>query len=603
MRQNLGEKLMICPRSFLVSVVVVMTLYCWQPLALGQEHPMTAEQVISKYLEAIGGSENISSITTFSEKGEGNSTGVGPYSSGTQHWTFESNFKAPNLRANLTFNEKGVRSMSGCDGKMAWYIDPAGRRQEFKPKPGKEYECRNGLGLLPLVIRPSNLKVQLKGQKKVGDRLAWEVKAESPESSGPDKFYFDAETYLLLRSQSSESMGWGRGFSLEQTYSDYRVVGSIKLPFVIVARTERSTSTTTIREVQVNAPIDDARFEEPTVGGKPATAHTETESPAKPVTPGKAEAPVIAEAPEVHAAPQPAPEVTYVNSTNFVTSSVAELQGAVPELRGLKTAQDQQDLPGLLDKVGAKIVDLGRKIPNLICNEEVLDTKPGAKAAPQEYSYLILARRGPQGVTLVEFRVDLKSGAKLQSGDTGNPGAPADSPSGLEELAHTSEQVSARKSGDPPLSQGFTSMWVRFHPSNRSESTFRYLGQQQIDQHQTFVLAFAEKPGAVRVPGEVRVGGKSATVYYQGIAWVDASDFRIVRLRTDLLVPLFDLSLTQLTAEVEFASTQAAGFDSPLWLPREVMVTSQFGGRTFLDKHSYSKYRSFQVHAKILLDR
>lgn len=73
---------MICARSLPVSVVAVMILYCWQPLAFGQERPMTAEQVISKYLEAIGGSENISSITTFSEKGEGNSTGVGPHSSG-----------------------------------------------------------------------------------------------------------------------------------------------------------------------------------------------------------------------------------------------------------------------------------------------------------------------------------------------------------------------------------------------------------------------------------------------------------------------------------------------------------------------------------------
>lgn len=594
---------MIRPRSLPVSVVVVMTLYCWQPLAFGQERPTTAEQVISKYLEAIGGSENIASITTFSEKGEGNSTGVGPYSSGRQHWTFESYFKAPNLRANLTFNEKGMGTVSGCDGKVAWYIDPAGHRKEFKPKLGKEYECTNGLGLLPLVIRPPNLKVQLKGQKKVGDRLAWEVKTENPESTSTDAFYIDAETYLLLRSQSWEPTGLGRGFNLERTYSDYRVVGGIKLPFMIVARTDRSTSTTTIREVQVNAPIDGARFEEPVVGGKPAAAHAETESPEKSATPEQIEAPVIAAAPEAHPAPQPAPEVTYVNSTSFVTSSVAELQDAVPELRGLKAAQDQQNLLGLLDKVGAKTVDLGRKIPNLICNEEVLDTQLGAKAAPREYSYLILAHRGSQAVTLVEFRVDLKSGAKLQSDDTGNPGAPADSPSGLDELAHTSEQVSARQSGAPPLSQGFASMWVRFYPSNRSESTFRYLGQQKIDQHQTFVLAFAEKPGAVRMPSEVRIGGKSVTVYYQGIAWVDASDFRIVRLRTDLLAPLFDLSLTRLTAEVEFASTHAAGFDAPLRLPRQVMVTSQMGGRTFLDKHNYSKYRSFQAHAKILLDR
>jgi hypothetical protein len=596
------KKLVIRPRSLPVSVVVVTILYCWQPLAFGQERPMKAEQVISKYFEAIGGSQNIASITTFSEKGEANSTGFGPHSSGTQHWTFESYFKAPNLRTTLTFNEKGVRSMSGCDGKMAWYIDPAGRRQELKPKPGKESECTNGLGLLPLLIRPSNLKIQLKGQKKVGDRLAWEVKTEDPESALTATFYFDAETYLLLRSHSWRSTSPASGFSVEQTYSDYRAVGLIKLPFMIVARTERSTIKTTIREVQVNAPIDDARFEEPAVGGNPTAAHTETESPAKPVTQEKVEAPVIGAAPEAHAAPQPAPEATYVNSTSFVTSSVGELQGAVPELHGLKAGQDQQDLPNLLDKVGAETVDLARKIPNLICNEEVVDAQRGAKAAPQKYSYLILAHRSPQAVTLDEFRVDLKSGATLRSGDNGKPGALTDSPSGLDELEHTSEQVSARKSGAPPLSQGFASMWIRFYPSNRSESTFRYLGQQRIDQHQTFVLAFAEKPGVVRMPGVVRIGGKSVTVYFQGIAWVDASDFRIVRLRTDLLAPLFDLSLTQLTAEVEFASIHAAGFESPLWLPREVVVTSQLSGRTFLDKHNYSKYHSFQVHAKILLD-
>jgi hypothetical protein len=128
------------------------------------------------------------------------------------------------------------------------------------------------------------------------------------------------------------------------------------------------------------------------------------------------------------------------------------------------------------------------------------------------------------------------------------------------------------------------------------------LDNKKIDGHHTVVVAYAQRPGSVRLPGEVRFENKSIAIYYQGVAWVDASDFRIVRLRTDLLSPVTNLPLTQLTAEVRFADTQAAGFASPLWLPREVAVTSQVSGRTFHDKHSYSNYRAFQVHARMLLN-
>jgi hypothetical protein len=146
-------------------------------------------------------------------------------------------------------------------------------------------------------------------------------------------------------------------------------------------------------------------------------------------------------------------------------------------------------------------------------------------------------------------------------------------------------------------------MWVRFYPTNRREATFPYLGEQKIDGRPTLVVAYAEKPGSVRLPGQVRFQDRNVPVYYQGIAWVNPSDYTIMRLRTDLLSPTFDLRLTQLTAEVEFAHIQAAGFASPLWLPREVDVTTQINGRTYRDKHTYSNYRSCQIHARLLIPR
>src|SRR5438876_8560061 len=56
-----------------------------------------------------------------------------------------------------------------------------------------------------------------------------------------------------------------------------------------------------------------------------------------------------------------------------------------------------------------------------------------------------------------------------------------------------------------------------------------------------------------------------------------------------------------LTAEVQFAETQVAGVTSSLWLPREVVVTSDVNGLTSRDRHAYSNYRAYGVQTRLLL--
>jgi hypothetical protein len=84
------------------------------------------------------------------------------------------------------------------------------------------------------------------------------------------------------------------------------------------------------------------------------------------------------------------------------------------------------------------------------------------------------------------------------------------------------------------------------------------------------------------------------------MAWVDPSDFRIMRLRTDLLFPLPEASLHRLTADVQFALTRIEQVPSPLSLPREVSVTSTVGGVTISEIHKYSNYHLFRAHSKIV---
>lgn len=609
---------MFCRRWFLVAAWLGAFLYAWQGPASGQQNPTTADQVIANYLLAIGGSDRIASIATFAEQGElsGNLSGFGqpfaPPTIGKDHGTFEFYFKRPNLRFYLLHRPNEAVVMHGCDGKTAWYIGADAVTHEFKPKPGSEYQCEKGYAPMPLLTRAPSLRLQLKGKKKIGDRMAWAVRVQNPKSTSTDTYYFDTESFLLLRWETFGSLLSSQGpeFGVERSYSDYRDVGGIKVAFMVIQQAENSSLVIVLRQVEINAPIDDARFQQPGIldGSKHPMVLLET-PPISPkenaeiqpsAQPDELGAPAAVTLPESHTATDSSSQV----STNFVTSSVTELQHIIPELRRLRVVDEPLDLSALLGKIGDRTVELSRKVPNLICHEEVVESHLGAKATRENFSYLILARRSHDAVTLEEFRVDLKSGERLETDEAWEPAAPnaLGSSSRSDDLARASQRINVRASGGPPLSQGFASMWVRFYPSNRSESTFRYLGQEKIDGHLTLVLAFAQKPGAVRLPAEVRFSDRSLPIYYQGIAWVDASDFRILRLRTDLLPVTWDLPLTQLTADVQFADTQAAGFSSLLWLPREVAVTSEVNGHMFHDKHSYSNYRSFQAHAKIFLD-
>jgi hypothetical protein len=185
------------------------SLHTWQMPVFCQQGPTTVDQVIANYLLALGGSDRIAAITTFVEKGElsGRVAGIGqpfgPPNMRNEKDTFEFYFKAPNLRSYLLHRENTVVTMRGCDGRVAWYIGADAVRREFNPKPGSEYECKKGYEPMPLAIRAPNVRLQLKGKKKVAGRMAWVVRAQDPKSPSTDTYSFDAETYLLLRWEMS----------------------------------------------------------------------------------------------------------------------------------------------------------------------------------------------------------------------------------------------------------------------------------------------------------------------------------------------------------------------------------------------------------------
>ena len=125
------------------------------------------------------------------------------------------------------------------------------------------------------------------------------------------------------------------------------------------------------------------------------------------------------------------------------------------------------------------------------------------------------------------------------------------------------------------------------------------------------MVGFAQQPGKATL--SVRVRGRNGTptqMLVQGIAWIDKSNFQIVRLRTDLLAPRWDVGLNQQTTEVTLSKVQLADVATPLWLPGSVKVfveftthngdVDEFYELSYQNEHRYSGYQRYRVAAKVV---
>ena len=147
------------------------------------------------------------------------------------------------------------------------------------------------------------------------------------------------------------------------------------------------------------------------------------------------------------------------------------------------------------------------------------------------------------------------------------------------------------------LTSGFTSAALYFHPFYRSDAQFRYLGRQKSAGRECYVVAFAQYPGKARIAGGFRVNGVPKPTYFQGLAWIDAETYEIVRLRQDLLKPLPEIRLARQTTEIDFGAVRFKKFTEEFWLPQRVYVAVDWNGKRLRNEHQYSQFELFNVSA------
>lgn len=262
----------------------------------------------------------------------------------------------------------------------------------------------------------------------------------------------------------------------------------------------------------------------------------------------------------------------YGKVKSVVTQPPPELERAMPELRGLEPAADQSPLPAILEKVGADVEAFFSRFPDTISLEQTKQERVGhngkvEESLDQKFRYLLLARHEKWGLGLEEYRSDNKGDRTALHG--------------LE--------------GGFMLTAGFASASLVFHPTYQPGTSFRYLGKQSVDGHDAYVVAFAQRPDKAKIMGRFNTDEATVLTLNQGLAWIDSSTYQIVRMRTDLLKPPPKVRLERETTEIHFDEVHFKEISSPLWLPKEVVVTVQWKGKTFRNEHAYSDFKLFNV--------
>ena len=276
------------------------------------------------------------------------------------------------------------------------------------------------------------------------------------------------------------------------------------------------------------------------------------------------------------------PRNYYANAHPYSEEPLERLRELIPQLKGLQPSLDQKGLPMILQYAGRRVDSFFRDTPNLIADEHVRQQEIrsiGVDYLAQEIrdEYLILLHGDRNEAKFDEYRMD-KKGNRVDELSTGRP-------------------FRSRFF----VTHGFALSYVYFSTAFQSESTFRYLGEQRIGSQNTYVVAFAQRPGHATMTETVRGPGHSAVqMLVQGVAWVDKSNFQIIKIQTDLLAPRPEVGLDRQTTEVTLSEVRLRGIASSLWLPKVVKVDIRFYGLNFRNEHQYANYRQYRVSSKMI---
>jgi outer membrane lipoprotein-sorting protein len=170
-------------------------------------------------------------------------------------------------KARLTITVQGIENAQAYDGETGWSFMPVQGKAGVEPATADEMkDLRQQADMDGTLVdyKAKGHKVELVGKEPVPPD-AWKLKVTLKDGD-VQYMYIDTENWLPIKMDTTRIIN-GTEMKTETFMSDYKAEGGIMMPHSVVAKIAGLgvTQAVTVQKVELDVPIDDARFKAPAV--------------------------------------------------------------------------------------------------------------------------------------------------------------------------------------------------------------------------------------------------------------------------------------------------------------------------------------------------
>ena len=209
---------------------------------------VTADQIIEKYVAALGGADAIKKVTSRVMKGT--------ILAGGSESPIELFTKAPNKRISISNGQ----SYTAFDGTAGWMGNTGRPAREMS---ATESDAAGLDAEFSLALRLQEIFPQLRrGRPETIGGAECETLTGTRPGRAPVRLSFDKNSGLLVRMVRYADTPVGRN-ATEIDYADYREMDGVKSPFRWALSRPNGRFTIQVKEAKNNVAIEDAKFAKP----------------------------------------------------------------------------------------------------------------------------------------------------------------------------------------------------------------------------------------------------------------------------------------------------------------------------------------------------
>lgn len=231
-------------RIFLAAVLIC---------SVSQLKAQTADEVISKHIEAIGGKAKVAGVTSVK-------TDITMLVMGNEAPSSAIVLVGKGFKSEAEF--QGQKIVQIITDKGGWAMNPMAGSSELQPIPDDQYKnAKEQIYFTPFLdYAAQGAKIELAGKEKVGDQDAYKIKYTSKDGV-VTSYLFDPTTYYIVKTVKTGEM-MGQTVEVSTTLSDYKktdygVVIPYKTDIDLGGQFQLSY---VVKKAEINAAVDPAIF-------------------------------------------------------------------------------------------------------------------------------------------------------------------------------------------------------------------------------------------------------------------------------------------------------------------------------------------------------